>query len=673
MTTTLKTGLWGREPHTMVRAGHNKLLMANGINPMQRWDGSATTAVSAGVDPPGSAPTIASGAAGAISGTNYAAFVRFVDGEGNPSNLSPVSNTLTTLSSKKIDWTGIPVSSDTKVTKKQLLRNTSGQANVFYVVAEIANATTTYTDNVPDSTLANQTAVPIIDADNQDVGNRFTVPPANKACLALHLGRVFGAVERTVKNGHMILTNGSTAVTGVGTNWTSSLANRNIYIPGQPVASIASVGGPRSLTLSSAWTGSSLLFAPYAIKSPPAYMRGVQWSEADYLEAWPVFNGVVVPDTGGEITGLASMSSYLYVLEDRIINRFSFQNDPSNGALYIATYRGCVNNRCWVVVDDSIMYCLDRNGIHAFDGGQKSDPISEPIQEIFRPQSSGLRIQWRDTRFWHARHYSDQGVIRWFVTMAGGPYPRHAICYQYRLKRWWIEEYAVPMLSGSESSVGAPQVYLGSLNNTIWGVSKTAGDGLVSQPGTSGSVISANRYKVVSDYVFPALAQGAPLYIVEGRGAGQSAIIAYTSGATAVLRTGLTVIPDMTSKIVVGAIPWSWKSGKYRWVEDESSQFRSVDITYKPTTEEEYLDVSLYEDFQTSPMGFMDVAAKSAEVPLDVKRVDMRNEAGFEYLRIDESKGYRTDGNRFIQVGLSGLRSSQTIRVLAVDINGAGQ
>lgn len=673
MPTTLKTGLWGREPHTMVRAGHNKLLMANGINPMQRWDGTSSTAVSAGVDPPGSAPTIAVGAAGSISGSSYAGFVRFVDSEGNPSNLSPVSNTLGTISSKKIDWTGLPVSSDTKVTKKQLLRNTSGQATVFYVVAEIANATTTYTDDVPDSTLQNNLAVPIVDGDNQNVGNRFTVPPSNKACIALHLGRVFGAVERTTKNGHVIMTTGSAAVTGVGTNWVSSLAGRNLYIPGQPVVTIASVSGPRALTLTANWTGSNLPFAPYAIKSAPAYMRGVQWSEADYLEGWPIFNGVVVPDTGGEITGLASMGSYLYVLEDRIINRFSFQNDPSNGALYIATYRGCVNNRCWVVVDDSFMYCLDRNGIHAFDGGQKSDPISEPIQEIFRPQSSGLRIQWRDTRFWHARHYSDQGVIRWFVTMAGGPYPRHAICYQYRLKRWWIEEYAVPMLSGSESSVGAPQVYLGSLNNTIWGVSKTAVDGLVSQPGTSGSVVSATRYKIVSDYVFPALAQGAPLYIVEGRGAGQSAIIAYTSGATAVLRTGLTIVPDKTSKIVVGAIPWSWKSGRYRWVEDESSQFRSVDLTYRPTTGEEYIDVAIYEDFDADAKKFVDLVGQTGAIPVESKRVEMQNEAGFEYLRMDDSKGYRTDGNRFVQVGLSGLRSAETVRVLAVDINGAGQ
>ncbi len=674
MPTTLITGLIGNEPHSMVRAGHNKLLMANGINPMQRWDGTSTTGVSAGVAPPGSAPTIAAGAAGLISGSNYSAYVRYLDAEGNPSNLSPLSNVISSLSAKQIDWTGIPVPTDPKVVKKQLLRNTSGQATVFYVVAELTNmAQTTYTDNVPDSTLANQTAVPIVDGDNQNVGNRFTVPPANKACLALHLGRVFGAVERTVSAGHLVLTSGSPNVQGVGTNWSSSLAGRQIYIPGQPVATIQSVSNPRALVLTANWAGSNLSFAPYAIKSAPAYLRGVQWSEADYLEAWPVFNGIVVPDTGGEITGLASMGSFLYVLEDRIINRFSFQNDPSNGALYIATYRGCVNNRCWVVVDDSIMYMLDRNGIHAFDGGQKSDPISEPIQEMFRPQSSGLRIQWRDTRFWHARHYSDQGTIRWFVTMAGGPYPRHAICYQYRLKRWWVEEYPVPMLSGSEATKGAPQVYLGSKNNIVWGVSNSAIDGIVGQLGTSGKVISATRFKLVADNAFPALVNGCPIEIVSGRGKGQRSIIASASGTTANLRSPFTVIPDQTSEFLVGGIGWHWISGRYRWTDGETSEYRSVDLTFNPTAQEEEVNVSLYEDFSEQPVEFVDVIGQTNEHEVTSKVVDLTNEAGFEYLRFDNARGTRTEGVRFIQVELDGIRAAETIRILEVNVNGASQ
>jgi hypothetical protein len=675
MPTMLVTGMIGTEPYSMVRAGNNKLLMANGFDRMQRWNGTSVLGVTAGVDPPVSAPTIASGAAGTITGSNYSAYIRYVDSEGNPGNLSPLSNTLTSLAAKQINWTGIPVPDDPKITKKQLLRNTSGQATVFYVVAELTNmATTTYTDNVADSVLQNQEAVPIVDGDNQNVGNRFTVPPTNKACLALHLGRVFGAVEKTVFLGHVVMINGSTAVTGIGTNWSASLAGRQIYIPGQPVATVATIVGPRALTLSSAWTGTSLNFAPYAIKSAPALLRTVAWSEADYLEAWPAFNAVTVPDTGGEITGLASMSSFLYVIEDKIINRFSFQNDPSNGALYIATYRGCINNRCWVVIDDSMMYMLDRNGIHAFDGGQKSEPISEPIQEIFRESASGIKVQWRDTRFWHARHYSEQGTIRWFVTMAGGPYPRHAICYQYRLKRWWIEEYPIPMLSGTEALKGAPQVYLGSKNNIVWGVSRAAIDGVVSQLGTSGQVFSANRFTIVAaNYTFPSLVEGCPIQIIEGRGIGQRAIIASASGTTATLRTPMTVIPDQTSRFVVGGINWYWRSGRYRWTEDESEQYRAVDITYQPTTAEETVEVSVYEDFSKTPVQYVDVVGSIDEGPVDSLKVDMRNESGSGYLRMDESRGMRTDGPRYVQVELSGVRAADTIRIYNLDLYGASQ
>jgi hypothetical protein len=62
------------------------------------------------------------------------------------SNPSPASSPIT-VSATKINLSSIPVSSDPKVDKKRLYRTTAGGAKFFWV-ADIANAITTYEDNI---------------------------------------------------------------------------------------------------------------------------------------------------------------------------------------------------------------------------------------------------------------------------------------------------------------------------------------------------------------------------------------------------------------------------------------------------------------------------------------------------------------------------------------------
>src|SRR5690349_10819586 len=69
-------------------------MVANGFQPMLRWDSLTSQAEPAGVLPPTAAPSLSSSGVGAIVGT-YFAFLRFVDRFGNLSNLSPISASFT--------------------------------------------------------------------------------------------------------------------------------------------------------------------------------------------------------------------------------------------------------------------------------------------------------------------------------------------------------------------------------------------------------------------------------------------------------------------------------------------------------------------------------------------------------------------------------------------------
>jgi len=106
-----------------------------------------TTTYGLGIVAPSSAPTLAEGAAGSLTGT-FKYVVTYMR-SGNfqvESNPSPESSPIT-VTAKKINLSAIPVSTDPKVDKKRLYRTTAGGA-VFFWVADIANATTTYEDNI---------------------------------------------------------------------------------------------------------------------------------------------------------------------------------------------------------------------------------------------------------------------------------------------------------------------------------------------------------------------------------------------------------------------------------------------------------------------------------------------------------------------------------------------
>ena len=128
----------------------NLVYACNGVDGNRKYDG--TTVMNMGVAAPSSACTAALGAAGVLTG-DYSYKVTFYNAAlAHESNPSPVSNTIA-ATSDQISLSGIPISADTQVTRRRLYRTSTGGA-VWRFLAEIAdNTTTTYVDNLADSTL----------------------------------------------------------------------------------------------------------------------------------------------------------------------------------------------------------------------------------------------------------------------------------------------------------------------------------------------------------------------------------------------------------------------------------------------------------------------------------------------------------------------------------------
>jgi hypothetical protein len=96
-------------------------------------------------------PTVATGSAGNLTGS-YQYFVTFVTADGIESDPSPFSGVVSP-SGQFVNMSAIPVSADPSVTVKWIYR-AGGTQDQSYRVVVIANATTTFTDGVPELTAA---------------------------------------------------------------------------------------------------------------------------------------------------------------------------------------------------------------------------------------------------------------------------------------------------------------------------------------------------------------------------------------------------------------------------------------------------------------------------------------------------------------------------------------
>lgn len=420
-------------PDSFAEASNGVVLIANGIDPVVRWDAFSDQAVPAGVYPPLTALTIAGSGTGAITGA-YRGYVRFVDENGNVSDLSPVSAEVNVTNVARIVYSNIPVPQQATVARRQLLRNTAGQQTTFYVDVDTADLSSTSINGVySDAALSNQEAVPLLDSAGIAFANSHTPPPSEYAYLAFHNERMWAWGIRPYSEGSISVTRGSATVTGVGTRWPANFNGRFIYVTGADKAyEIKSCDTvTQTITLTENYDAPTSRFASYTIKPAPALANNLPFSQPGEPESWPATNGLSVQKDNDEGTGLMSYDSFLYILKRRNTYRLTCQGDPANdGAVFYSIGRGCVNNRCWVVVD-SVAYLMDELGIYSFDGEAK--PISTVIQDLFRPESGA--INWSASSLFHASWSPSEELIRFFVALRGSYLPRWAITFAYRTEK----------------------------------------------------------------------------------------------------------------------------------------------------------------------------------------------------------------------------------------------
>lgn len=686
VTNAMATGIYANSPVYYAQTSDGQLFMANGIDPMMKWDGFAAAFTTVGVPAPTDSMHIAVSGLGSITGS-YVSYQRFLDDKGNPSNLSPISNTIVASGNSTVTYTGVPVPTDEKIARRQIIRNTAGQTSTFFVDVDSDDlGATTFSSTKTDDDLETQEQVSLFDpATGESIADIFGLPPDNKPFIAHNNDRMFAAGHVVYREGHCEVTTGSATVTGIGTTWKSTFVNRRFVVTGARAAyKITGVDeDAQTLTLDSAWQEATSYFASYSIAPYPAERRLVYYTPAGYPDAWPASNAIAVQEDNDEITGLMSLKSFVYLLEREHVYRFTFKDDPAlDGAFFPAVSRGCLNPRCYCVAEETA-YVMDRKGIYSFNGGNAADPVSAMVQDLFRVERDDLRINWEAERSFHAAHFPSQETVRFFVCLSGERAPRHCLCYSYRQGGWWLEEWPFAVTASCVAYMDVQRTLVGSDRATVLALEvgpldiARVGDGTTRGAATSATVDSISD----STAAFADNLEGAPVAIVSGRGKDQVRLIASVDGTRINVTQPWLTIPsvdgDDQSTYQIGAIEWQWISGWHRYLPEESDNARAVELYFEPMNVPCTLDIRLFEDNNTAATKFgVDYhgdAVSYQRGTTDV-RVDLEIMAeatqGYGLLRCDGGQELWNRSPNLLTIELHGFSAEETPILYHVSVKG---
>jgi hypothetical protein len=591
-----------------------------------------------------------------------------------------------TAGALSVVYTNLPTPSDARVVRRQVLRNTDGQATTFYVDIDTNDlSSTTLSSTRADSELSAQVAVPLLDPQGADISNIHGEPPDYRPYIHAHQNRIFAAGEVIYAEGAVAVTYGSTTVQGIGTEW-QNVTSRVLYIQDgdrpYPVKSIDPAS--QTITLLDPYTGPTNPYALYALRAAEADRRGVEYSDSIHSEGFSPLRSFDLPPDGDDATGLISFDSFLYILERDHLYKCTFQNDPqADGGVFLADNRGCVNERCAVLANSGV-YMLDFLGVWLF-GTRDAGQVSEAIQTFFKPDGPGPKINFAASRYFHAVHDPNTATIRWFVSL-GSPYlPRHSLAYHYTLQRWELEEWPVPIGCSALAKLyrnaplttwgaGRPQVFMGTSADRVLAFNAGPLDGPDPAGATLLNVVSAGARTLTLDGPPAPDVVGGHVEVIDGPGRGQKRYVAAVADTVVTLTAPWLLTPNQLSVVQFGGVSWRWKSGWLRLTEVELNTPRTVQLEFEPVQIPQRVVLQHYRDRSDTPLpAYADrsadgltVRAGDGDAVLDVSALG----GGVAVSMAAGSKQQYARGPRLVSVGLSGPGGVEPVRVYQINVDG---
>lgn len=446
------------------------------------------------------------------------------------------------------------------------------------------------------------------DATNQSYGWRFSPPPNFKKLPVYFQDRLWLGIDVEYTAGTITTTSGSNSITGVGTNWPSTLAGRYVYPRGDTQGyKILQVTDGETLVIEGGAT-ISLSSVAYAINPPKEYEDQFFFSETQEPESMRITNVITVQRRTGDSdrwTAMRDSGPVLYLFKERSSYRLTYVAQPNlDASVMFFTYRGALNAKCTSIAEGSL-YAMDAAGPYRITGGTLDSDMGLPVQDHFR---DGIIDMTQKAQFHVAADWVE-GVVRFFVAYIGDDNGAvRALCYNYRLHVWWEEQYPWGLLDTCIAPIDQRfRRFCAGPNDSIYLMDEGFLDGTTFPDGVvAGTIVSATTSTAHLSDACPSDCNGAPITIVSGVAKGAVGYLSVSIGGAGttsiVLSTDwTTAIPSAGDGYLIGAIPYEMTTGILPLQVDGDRSLRETGVVFQPTSVESYLYANVYLNHDAAP------------------------------------------------------------------------
>ena len=649
--------------------GH--VYMCNGWDPMLRWNGVDAAAVDAGIAaaPDDWGPTPGTAAGDSTPGTHlirYRYLSRDTQYISNPSNQVEITIAAgaeeLTFPIAGTSAANIKRSSDPKA-DRIVVEMTFVNGGTFFEAVVVDNSASSVVVDISDSGLAGKLL------DYTDDGHN---PPEFFTIVLAHKGRLLGTGRVKHTKGTVAVTNSSTGVTGTGTNWTQAGVSQFFRVVGEAdFFQIDAVGGVTSITLATAYTGSTASGVNYEIFS--VSQNTIFESQTLFPESWAPLNFTkALVNRNDRIRAMIAHFGTVIVCGDFSTERWSYTNSlvEDGQPVPIPGNRGALNQRCVIEVD-GIIYGGDRQGIWRYNGGAQQH-MSHPVDPLWQIMNFSVVEEFhcvfipieRTIRFYWPR--DDDAVTD---TKA-----KDFLEYCLDKQIWGTGRHAMAMTSSTTiGSTNERRAILGDENGHSWFiVGSTEGadpgftlEGLVAAaPAPTTTVFTITGGGLVTTNGGLA---GVPVFWREGE---EERLVASNTATQITLASGFSVPPTAGHTIHIGRIKALLRT-KAISLTKLSSRYRQryLHVYFEPTSTAKELRVRIFEDYGSTAKQW-DVTTTDLTSGVDTTaattdfRIDMSVNTGYAKVPLG------LDWNRVIEVEFQVWEQDTGLNLIGFEVDG---
>ena len=578
-TNTIETGRQGYREH-FAQIGLVGLYV-NGHDPAKIVDLRTGTAKTLGIPAPGAAPTGATGGAGNLTGT-FSWRVRWKDSSTGAISLA---SALYTASPAGEFWTITrPGSPPSRADYWILERTVDGGATYYPVNVDGSNphgtavATTTYNDNVTDSTLRNRNAQGL--TNNQGQPGRFRFCWAN--------GNFFFGAGGRVHTPNCSLTNGAATLTSTDGDFTRDMVGEFVAFDGDTDGKtyrISAYTSADQVTIGENYAGTTKTLQPCKIAGRRDVLR---WSEPVIpgnpatAEAWGAAlpggleNELIIGSDGEPlVAGVGLGPSGCLICKERSMYFLNYRVRPNivpkgDGQLVqMRALRGALGPLAIRAIEGHV-YGMDAYGVWRLSPGGEPEEIGQALQGDWKT----LNFSNRDN--FHVGFDPLWRVAYFFVCSAGETYPKKAYLWDVDGERWigtrtW--PYGVTSTANLPDGNGAVRMgffseAVGSSPSYFWfdniGASLGAGP---SEPNLTGAVTGGSSTTLQNSGAAWTTSgeklKGLPVTLIRAAdGSEETQLITDNTGTQLTTNAFSGTAPTAGDTYIIGALPSSWKTGR---------------------------------------------------------------------------------------------------------------